>query len=116
MTYFWVEFTKAELGTTYYTSLPYLLVHVTGESTTWTVASTATCTYGGSSVPLVVSAPVSPFSDVSLTLAVMTVVTGDDDPSENITPDGTTITFSTTVTSGVLSFDCGSALSTVTTP
>jgi hypothetical protein len=39
--------------------------------------------------------PVSPFTDVSLTLGTVTYETGDPNPSENITPDGVTLTFST---------------------
>lgn len=46
----------------------------------------------------------------------MTVLTGEDDQSEGITPDGNTITFSTTVTSGVLTFGCAASLSTTVTP
>lgn len=56
-----------------------------------------TCTLGGTSIPLTITVPALPFADVSLTLGVTTYTSGSDNPSENITPDGTVLAFSTTV-------------------
>lgn len=114
-TYYWVTFTKVEAGTAAYTALPYLMVLVDSATTTWTVPSTATCSFSGNSIPIVFTVPVTPFTDVTMTMAVTTFVSPATDPSENITPSGTTLTFSTVVTTGIDSFACGATLATTPT-
>jgi hypothetical protein len=96
-TYYWVTFTKVETGTAKYTALPYLLVLVSSGSTAWTVPTTATCSYSGNSIPLVLTPPVAPFTDMTMALGVTTYTTGAANPSENMTVPTTVLTFSTSV-------------------
>lgn len=55
-------------GTEKYTSLPPSFVWVTRDKATATVPSTIKCSYGGQSVPMVVTLTDRPFSDVSVGL------------------------------------------------
>lgn len=115
-TYYWVTFTKVETGTAKYTALPYLMVLVSSGATAWTVPTVATCTLEGNSIPLVLTVPNAPFTDVTMTLGLTTYTGTNPNPSENITVPSTVITFSTSVTFGTISFSCGASLASTTTP
>lgn len=82
----------------------------------WTVPTAATCSFSGNSIPIVLTVPAAPFTDVTMTLAAVTYKAPAANPSENITLPSTVLTFSTTFTTGTLSFSCGTALASATTP
>lgn len=55
-------------GTAAYTPLPTMMVNVNSNKATVNVASAVTCSLGGSSVPIVVTADALPFTDVKVSL------------------------------------------------
>lgn len=67
-------------GTEKYTPLPPTMVTVTRTKATVNVPSTIKCSYGGSSVPMVVTLTDNPFSDIKVGL------------KKHVTKDGTTET------------------------
>lgn len=67
-------------GTEKYTALPPTMVTVTRTKATVNVPSTIKCSYGGSSVPMVVTLTDNPFSDIKVGL------------KKHVTKDGTTET------------------------
>lgn len=66
-----------------------MMVSVGGDTSVVTVADAVTCSLGGSSVPIVVSAAAIPHAGVTVTMAKKTYDTEDTeavDPSQGITP------------------------------
>lgn len=99
---------KVSNGTETYTGLPTLKATVDGEKSDVNVPTTVTCSKGGSSVPMVVSASALPFADVKVSLKQSI---GTDDKktnnSEGITPNaGESVTLSVSNPTGVLGFKC----------
>lgn len=80
-------------GTAAYTALPTLMATVNSNSATVNVPDKVTCSLGGSSVPIVVTASAVPFSDVKISLT--TSIGTDDaktDKSVGITPGTEVVT------------------------
>lgn len=92
------------------------MVLVDAVANTWTVPTAASCTFGGNSIPIVLTVPAAPYTDVTMKLAAKTYTSGAANPSENITIPTTTLTFNTAKSYGTLSFSCGASLATTTTP
>lgn len=67
------------------------------------LASTATCTLGAFSVPLVATLTASPFKDVSVEIKVKTydAVKKEENPSVGLTPPTNKVTFTTSNSEGV---------------
>lgn len=98
-----------ENGTAKYTGLPTLMASVNGNKGTVTVPSKVTCSKGGSSVPITVTADVIPFADVKITLKTSTTKDGETtvDNSKDITPNaGESVTLKVGSMSGTLGFKC----------
>lgn len=79
-----------------------MLVEVDGETADVHVVSTATCSLGGSSVPMDASVSASPFADLTVTLGLTEyddTVDGAVDPSLGLTVSSTlaSVAFSSTV-------------------
>jgi len=75
-------------GTASYTALPTQMVTVNGATATINVPDKVTCSLGGSSVPIVVTASAVPFSDVKVSLT--TSIADDEKKTDNsvgITPN-----------------------------
>lgn len=87
-----------------------MMVEVSGDESTVSVAAAVTCSLGGRSVPIVVTADAVPHTDVTVTMTVKAFTTpeGEDpvDPSGGLTPDATVVTLSKDNMSGVLGFAC----------
>jgi hypothetical protein len=100
------HFVRWTVNATLYTPLPTLEVQVNSNKATLTASNDVTCSQGGSSVPIVVSASALPFTDVKVTLKKS--VSADEaktDLSVGITPNtGETVTLKVGETSGVLGF------------
>jgi hypothetical protein len=97
-------------GTAKYTALPTMMVSVNSNKATVNVPSAVTCSKGGKSVPMVVSASAIPFSDVKVSLIVSTTVDGTKttDNSAGITPNTNIVTLKIGANTGVLGFACSS--------
>jgi len=96
-------------GTAAYTQLPTLMVSVNSVKAKVKVAETITCSEGGSSVPILVSASAVPFADIKVSLTGSTTKDGDKttDNSVGITPNtGEVVTLKVGTNSGVLGFKC----------
>jgi hypothetical protein len=80
-------------GTTVYTALPTMMVNVNSNLATLNVADKVTCSLGGSSVPIVVTASALPFTDVKVSM-IKSIGTDDakTDNSVGITPDTNVVT------------------------
>lgn len=104
-----------------YTSLPALMVSVKGGKGSVTLPDPVKCTFGGSSVPMMVSVSNKPFTDVTVTLKLDVLAEGADPTTE--TPKSVGITlgdkkahqFTKEATTGVLSFKCGAEKTTTAT-
>jgi hypothetical protein len=97
-------------GTEQYTNLPTLMATVNGALATVNVPDKVTCSFDGSSVPIVVTSSALPFADV--TVALSTSIAADEKKTDNsvgITPNaGELVTLKIGSTQGVLGFKCGS--------
>jgi hypothetical protein len=104
-----------------YTSLPALMVTVGGKKGSVTVPDPVKCTYGGNSVPMMVSISNKPFTDVTVTLKMDELASGADATTEVPKSVGIALglekskTFTKESTSGVLSFACGPEKTTTAT-
>jgi len=99
-------------GTAAYTNLPTLMVAVNGNKATVNVPDKVTCSLGGSSVPIIVTASAIPFADIKVSL---TASIADDekktDKSTGITPNtGEVATLKIGSNQGVLGFTCAAAV------
>lgn len=75
-------------GTEKYTALPTLKVTVNGVKASVKVPASITCSLGGSSVPIVVTASAVPFNDIKVSLLVSVADDEKKTPkSEGITPN-----------------------------
>lgn len=85
-----------------------MMVRVSGDLSVVSVAAAVTCSLGGSSVPIVVTADAVPHTDVTVGMTVAVIPEGDDpvDPSLGLTPPVGLVTLSKDSMSGVLSFEC----------
>jgi len=85
-----------------------MMVNVNSNLATLNVPSAVTCSKGGKSVPMVVTASAIPFSDVAVSLIVSTTVDGTKttDNSAGITPNSNVVTLKIGTDSGVLGFAC----------
>jgi hypothetical protein len=100
-------------GTTKYTNLPTMLATVGESKGTVTVPSDVTCSLGGSSVPIVVTADKIPFADIKVSLKVDSTTTAGKtvDNSVGITPNaGEVVTLKVGTDEGVLGFKCATAV------
>jgi len=99
-------------GTSAYTALPTQMVTVNGNTATVNVPDKVTCSLGGSSVPIVVTASAVPFSDVKVSLT--TSIAADEKKTDNsvgITPNaGEVVTLKVGSNSGVLGFKCAATV------
>jgi hypothetical protein len=87
------------------------MVTVNGNKATLNVPDAVTCSLGGSSVPIVVTASAIPFTDVKVSL-IKSIAddTAKTDNSVGITPGTEVVTLKVGVESGVLGFKCASAV------
>lgn len=115
---YYVGFTKTGTGSAIFTDLPWLKVKVDATVATVNVPSAVSCTLTADSIPVVATYSAAPYKDVTVKVTAKTynATKGEKDPSSGITPGTTTVTLTTSVSSGVLGFSCGAALSTLTTP
>jgi len=99
-------------GTKLYSALPTLMASVNGNTATVTVPDKVTCSLGGSSVPIVVTASAVPFSDIKVSLT--TSIAADEKKTDNsvgITPNaGEVVTLKIGSDSGVLGFKCAATV------
>jgi hypothetical protein len=99
-------------GTALYTNLPVLKATVNGAQATVTVPDKVTCSLGGSSVPIVVTASAVPFADIKVSLT--TSIASDEKKTDNsvgITPNaGEVVTLKVGANSGVLGFKCAATV------
>jgi hypothetical protein len=99
-------------GTAKYTNLPVLHATVNGNKATVTVPDKVTCSLGGSSVPIVVTASAVPFADIKVSLT--TSIAADEKKTDNsvgITPNaGEVVTLKVGSNSGVLGFKCAATV------
>lgn len=99
-------------GTASYTALPTLMATVNGNTATITVPDKVTCSLGGSSVPIVVTASAVPFADVKVSL-IGTIAADEKktDLSVGITPNaGEVVTLKVGTDSGTLGFKCAATV------
>lgn len=104
---------KVTNGTDTYTALPTLCVTVNAVVATVNVPDKVTCSLGGSSVPIVVTASAVPFSDIAVSLETVSVKEGDvtKEKSTGITPNaGETVSLKVGTSQGVLGFKCAAAV------
>jgi hypothetical protein len=100
-------------GTSKYTNLPTMKATVGEVKGTVNVPSDVTCSLGGSSVPIIVTADKIPFADIKVSLKtdVTTANSKTTDNSKGITPNaGEVVTLKVGVSEGVLGFKCASAV------
>lgn len=99
-------------GTAKYTALPTLKVTVNGKLTTVNVPAAITCSLGGSSVPIVVTADAVPFNDIKVSLIVSVADDTKKTPkSEGITPNpGEVVTLKEGADDGLLGFKCAATV------
>lgn len=101
-----------ENGTNAYTNLPTMMATVNGAIATVNVPDAVTCSLGGSSVPIVVTATASPFSDIKVSLK--TSIAADEKKTDNsvgITPNtGEVVTLNVNTESGTLGFKCAATV------
>jgi hypothetical protein len=100
-------------GTAAYTNLPTQMVTVNGVAATVNVADKVTCSLGGSSVPIVVTASATPFADIKVSLETSKTVDGDKttDNSVGITPNtGEVVTLKVGADEGILGFKCAATV------
>lgn len=86
---------------------------VNAATATINVPDKVTCSFGGSSVPIVVTSTAAPFADVKVSLEASTTKDGDKttNNSEGITPNtGEVVTLSVNTASGTLGFKCAAAV------
>jgi len=99
---------KVNNGTSKYTVLPVMKVNVNNNQATVNVPSAVTCSQGGKSVPMIVTASAIPFSDIKVSLT--TSATNDGGKvvtlSRYITPNTNIVTLKVGTSSGVLGFAC----------
>lgn len=88
------------------------MVNVNSNTATVNAATAVTCSLGGSSVPIVVSATAVPYSDIKITLTTSIAAdTKKTDNSVGITPNaGEVVTLKPGTDSGVLGFKCAAAV------
>lgn len=97
------------------------MVSVGGSKGTVTVPDPVKCTFGGTSVPMMVSISNKPFADVTVTLKMDVLAEGADAATETPKSVGVTLgdkkshQFTKSSTSGVLSFGCGDEATTTAT-
>lgn len=102
-------------GTSLYTPLPTMMVNVNSNKATVNVADKVTCSFGGSSVPIVVTASALPFTDVKVSMK-KSIATDDakTDNSVGITPNaGEVATLTVSNPQGILGFKCAAATTTL---
>merc|ERR1711990_229559 len=98
-------------GTAAYTALPTLMATVNSNKATVTVPDAVTCSLGGSSVPIIVTASAVPFSDVKISLT--TSIASDEAKTDNsvgITPGTDVVTLAVGTNQGVLGFTCAATV------
>jgi hypothetical protein len=99
-------------GTAAYTNLPTLMATVNGVAATVNVPDKVTCSLGGASVPIVVTASAVPFADVKVSLT--TSIATDEKKTDNsvgITPNaGEVVTLKVGANSGILGFTCAATV------
>jgi hypothetical protein len=99
-------------GTALYTPLPTMMVNVNSNTATVNVADKVTCSLGGSSVPIVVTASALPFTDVKVSMKAS--IASDDAKTDNsvgITPNaGEVATLTVSNPQGILGFKCAAAV------
>lgn len=103
------HFVRWTVNATLYTPLPTLEVQVNSNKATLTASNDVTCSQGGSSVPIVVSASALPFTDVKVSLKTVSTVAGNvtTDESKGITLNaGEIVTLGKATPTGVLGFKC----------
>lgn len=102
-----------ENGTSKYTNLPTMHAAVGESLGSVTVPSDVTCSLGGKSVPIVVTADKIPFADIKVSLKT-DVTTADGKTTDNsagITPNaGDLVTLKVGTDEGVLGFSCATAV------
>lgn len=88
------------------------MVNVNSNTASVTAADKVTCSLGGSSVPIVVSASAVPYSDIKISLT--TSIAADEKKTDNsvgITPNaGEVVTLKPGSDTGVLGFKCAAAV------
>jgi len=99
-------------GTASYTNLPTLKAMVNANSATVNVPDKVTCSFSGSSVPIVVTANAVPFADVTVALEKSIEANeAKTDNSVGITPNkGELVTLKIGTDSGVLGFGCAATV------
>lgn len=99
-------------GTKLYTALPVLKVMVNGDKATVNVPSEVTCSLGGRSVPIPVTASAVPFGDIKVKLLTSSVKDGDKTKQESvgITPDTNEVVLKVGTSEGLLGFACNATV------
>lgn len=87
-----------------------MMVNVNSNKGTVNVPSAVTCSKGGKSVPMVVTASAIPFTDIKVQLKTSSTTEGTKttDHSAGITPNANVVTLKIGTNSGVLGFGCSS--------
>jgi hypothetical protein len=105
-----------------YTVLPALMITVGSGKGSVTLPDPVKCTYGGTSVPMMVSISNKPFTDVTVSLKKDVLPEGTEPGTETPKSVGITLDdkksshqFTKESTSGVLSFACGAEKTTTAT-
>lgn len=106
-----------ENGTDKYTNLPTLKVTVDGTKGVVNVPAKISCSFGGSSVPMLITSNVIPFNDVKVSLeAVIGTDEAKTSSSVGLTPKaGESVTLKLGSTKGYLGFGCGAEKTTTGT-
>jgi hypothetical protein len=86
-----IYWTVTEPDTQLYTTLPALLVTVGGGKGTVTLPDPVKCTFGGTSVPMMVSISHKPFTDVTVSLKKDALSEGADASTETPKSEGITL-------------------------
>jgi len=99
-------------GTAKYTNLPTQMVAVNGNKATVNVPEKVTCSFEGSSVPIIVTATAVPYTDIKVSLtASIDTDEKKTDKSVGITPNsGEVVTLKVGTDSGVLGFKCAATV------
>lgn len=99
-------------GTAKYTPLPTMMVNVNSNKATVNTPSAITCSKGGKSIPMVITATAIPFNDITVKLLTSSTTEGTTTTShsEGLTPDGVTVTLKLGTDSGVLGFACNTTV------
>lgn len=99
-------------GTNLYTALPVLKVMVDGVKAEVKVPTEVTCSLGGRSVPISVTASAVPFGDIKVKLLTSSTKNGDKTVQESvgITPDTNEVVLKVGTSEGVLGFACNTTI------